>query len=184
MAGPCCVPKPITAQSASPARVTSLAPQPVPGWPCPESPQEMAAALRVGVLWWEISPLHLSGGSSPPGAAMGSRYSQGLAEVAAQAVQPSPRAWVPQHGAVQQGCIPAGCTITASPRQEEGSAAEEGELCLPQVPVPRPTGCALPLQSLTPRTKTCPRSPAPATRSSRHSSSIFIYPRMRPLTHN
>lgn len=74
-----------------------LHPRPVPGWPCPETPQEMAAALRVHVLQWEISPwppfwrLLSSQGSD------GQQVQMGLGRGGSSRVQPSLRARVPQH---------------------------------------------------------------------------------------
>lgn len=65
------------------------------------------------------------------------------------------------------------------PRHHSAAEEEEGELCLPRVPVPQLMGRAPTLQSLTHRTQTCPRSLL-----SRHSTSVFICPRAWLLTHN
>lgn len=92
-------------------------------------------------------------------------------------MQPSLRAQVAQHGAVPQGPVTAGHTIAASPREEEGSAAGEGEVCLPRVPADGlcPVSVIIP-----PQHSALAHALAPATRS----SDISIYPRARPLTRN
>lgn len=152
-----------------PGRGHILGPPPLPGWPCPESPQEMRAALHVHVLQWAVSPwppfwrlLSSQGGDGQrvqrvqAGTSGYSGYSR---------YRRYSRAW-PRWQLKQS-------------RHRSAAEEEEGELCLPRVPVPQLMGRAPTLQSLTHRTQACPRS-----LPSRHSTGIFVYPRAWLLTHN
>lgn len=89
MAGPCRVPEPVTARSPSLARVTSLAPRPSQGGRALRHPRRWQQPFVFVFSGVKSALGHFAAGSSPPRAATGSRYSQGLAKVAAQGCSPA-----------------------------------------------------------------------------------------------
>lgn len=177
MAGPYCVPEPITAQITSLVKVMSLAPPRVPGRPCPVSPPEMVAAFRVHVLWWEISPWPPSWRLLSSQGGDGQQVPPGLGRGSSSKVQASLRAQVPQHGAVPQGPVTAGHTIAASPWQEELSCWGRRGLLAPS-----PGRWAVPcLRNHSPAALSLSPHCPPGHAQQRYFS---IYPRVRPLTRN
>lgn len=94
-------------------------PQTIPGWPCLENPQEVAAAPCGHVPQWEISPCRFSGGSSPP---RGSRSGRGWAKAGAPAWSRATGLchWSLPHPSRRRGWVPVArlmaCRSPTAPR--------------------------------------------------------------------